>query len=93
MDSTILVAALGVLCVFASAAFFIFGRKLGRSSELATQRSAKSSAEELTKRILGDAEREAESARKSAVLSGKEELIKIRESWEVSAPPSRGGGT
>ena len=85
MNSTILVAALGALCVVASAAFFVFGRRSGQSAERDTQRAAKSTAEELTKRIIGDAEREAESTRKSAVLAGKEELIKLREAWEVEA--------
>ncbi|MFN8667273.1 MAG: ribonuclease Y [Gemmatimonadaceae bacterium] len=85
MNPTFLVAALGVLCVVASAASFIFGRKAGQGAERETQRAAKATAEELTKRIVGDAEREAESVRKSAVLAGKEELIKLREAWEVEA--------
>ena len=85
MELTLPVAALGVLCVVASVAFFIFGRRVGRQRELDAQRLAKSSAEELSKRIVGDAEREAESVRKSAVLSGKEELIGLREAWEVEA--------
>ena len=85
MNSTILVAALGVLCIIASAAFFVLGRRTGRSAEIEAQKQAKSTAEELSKRIVGDAEREAESTRKSAVLAGKEELIKLREAWEVEA--------
>jgi ribonucrease Y len=85
MNSTILVAALSVLAVLAAAASFFFGRRTGQSRERDAQRVAKNSAEELTKRIVGDAEREAESMRKSAVLSGKEELIKLREAWEVEA--------
>ena len=84
-NPTLLVAALGVLGVIASSAAFIFGRRSGQEGERQAQRVAKSSAEELTKRIVGDAEREAESVRKSAVLSGKEELIKLREAWEVEA--------
>ena len=84
-DSTLLFAALGVLVIIAAAVFFIFGRRAGQQGEREAQRLAKTSAEELTKRIVGDAEREAESMRKSAVLSGKEELIKLREAWEVEA--------
>ena len=37
------------------------------------------------KRIVGEAERDAESLKKSALISGKEELIKLRENWEVEA--------
>src|SRR4051812_4140918 len=81
MNVTVLIAALGVALV-ASAAFFVFGRSLGRASEHRRQAASKSTAEETAARILSDAEREAESLRKSAVLSGKEELIKLRESFE-----------
>ena len=80
-----LIAALGVLVLLASAASFVFGRRTGRTQEIAAQRISKSTAEETAKRIVGEAERESESMRKSAVLSGKEELIKLREAWEVEA--------
>src|SRR6185503_6887292 len=59
------------------------GKKFGRRAELRRQEQAHSTAEETAKRILGDAERESESLRKTAVLSGKEELIRLREEWEV----------
>ena len=85
MNSTALSAALGVLVVVASAAFFFFGRRAGRTSERAAQALAKGTAEQTATRIVGEAEREAESLRKSAVISGKEELIKLRENWEVEA--------
>jgi ribonuclease Y len=85
MNSTALSAALGVLVVVASAAFFFFGRHAGRTSERAAQSLAKGTAEQTATRIVGEAEREAESLRKSAVISGKEELIKLRENWEVEA--------
>jgi ribonuclease Y len=81
MNATELSAALGVALV-ASAAFFFVGRSFGRSAERRRQEAAKASAEETSKRILADAEREAESMRKSAVLSGKEELMKLRETFE-----------
>ena len=49
------------------------------------QQGAQATAEETAKRIVGEAQREAESLRKTAVLSGKEELIKLREEWEQEA--------
>jgi ribonucrease Y len=58
------------------------GRAAGRDEELERQRAAKATAEESAKRILGDAERDAEGLRKSAIVAGKEELLKLRESQE-----------
>src|SRR5687767_5611809 len=87
--STALIAALGVRVVVASAVFFVFGRRsgavIGRTEELTKQQAAKASAEELRKRIVADAEREADTMRKSAIVAGKEELIKLREAWETEA--------
>src|SRR5947208_17127119 len=74
-------AALGAV-LLASAVFFFLGRSVGEKGEVARQRAAKMTAEEASKKILGDAEREAENLRKSAVVSGKEELIKLRENFE-----------
>ena len=85
MNATALSAALGALIVVASAAFFFFGRKAGRTAERAAQSLAKSTAEQTATRIVGEAEREAESLKKSALISGKEEIIKLRENWEVEA--------
>src|SRR3982751_488572 len=82
MNSTALLAALGIL-VLALPAFFIGGRRLGITSERRRQADAKSGAEERAKRIVSDADREAETLRKSAVVAGKEELIKLRESFET----------
>src|SRR5512143_1840554 len=81
----ILATALGALAAIASAVFFIVGRRAGTASELARQKAAKASSEEIAKRIVGESEREAESLRKSAVVSGKEEIIRIREAWEQEA--------
>jgi ribonuclease Y len=82
MDQMAFVAVLGVL-VIALPAIFVVGRRtgmsLGRQTELERQRAAKSSADEIAKRLVDDAEREAESLRKTALLSGKEELIRLRE--------------
>src|SRR5688500_9376411 len=82
MNEFALPAALGV-AILALPALFFLGRKAGTSAELRRQASAKSTAEETSKRIIGDAEREAETVRKSAVVAGKEELIKLRESFET----------
>jgi ribonuclease Y len=84
MTNTALLAAAGILLfAIAGAVFFVLGRKLGRNAELRRQQAAQATAEETAKRITGEAQREAESLRKTAVLSGKEELIKLREEWEV----------
>ncbi|MCC6319349.1 MAG: ribonuclease Y [Gemmatimonadaceae bacterium] len=85
MNQSTLVAALGVLVILASAAFFFVGRSQGRAATLDEQKRAGATAAETARRIVGDAERESESIRKNAVLSGKEELIKARESWETEA--------
>ncbi|HKG93083.1 MAG TPA: ribonuclease Y [Gemmatimonadaceae bacterium] len=79
------VAALGVLVLVAVAvaAGVFLGRAQGRNAELARQRLAQSSAEETSKRIVAEAQREAETLRKGAIVSGKEELIKSREEWEA----------
>jgi ribonucrease Y len=84
MTNTALLAAAGILLfVIAGAVFFFVGRKFGVKTELQRQQQARATAEETAKRIVGDAEREAESLRKAAILSGKEELMKLREEWEV----------
>ena len=85
MNVTALSAALGVLVVVASVAFFFIGRRTGQSAERAAQSAAKATADQTAKRIVGEAEREAESLKKSALISGKEELIRLRENWEVEA--------
>src|SRR5262249_31525982 len=81
MNLTVLYAVLGVL-VIASPALFVIGRTTGAKTEKDRQATAKSTAEETSKRIIGEAEREADTLRKSAVVSGKEELIKLRENFE-----------
>ena len=85
MNEVALFAVLGAL-VLALPAFFILGRRsgvgIGQRAELERQRAAKSSADEIAKRLVDEAEREAETLRKTAVLTGKEELIKLREAAE-----------
>jgi ribonuclease Y len=81
MSEYALLAALGVSVVALPALFFV-GRRTGMGAERARQAAAKATAEETGKRILGEAEREAENLRKSAIVAGKEELIKLRETFE-----------
>ena len=81
MNELALLAALGVAIVALPALFFV-GRRMGSAAERNRQVAAKASAEETSKRIIGDAEREAETVRKSAVVAGKEELIRLREAFE-----------
>jgi len=82
MNVIAIIAALGVFIV-AAPAFFVFGRGTGVRSERERQAASKATAEETAQRILTEAERDAENARKSALVSGKEELIKLRENFEV----------
>jgi ribonuclease Y len=88
MDVIAIIAALGVFIV-ASPAFFFLGRRTGTRVEHDRQTAAKATAEETARRIVGDAEREAENLRKSAVVSGKEELIKLRENFELDVRSRR----
>jgi ribonucrease Y len=81
MNVTVLYAVLGVLAA-AVPAFFILGRRSGVAGEHRRQLDAKATAEETSRRIVAEAEREAENLRKSAVVAGKEELIKLRETFE-----------
>src|SRR3954464_530436 len=85
MNEVALFAVLGAL-VLALPAFFILGRRsgvtLGHRSARERQRAAKPPADEIAKRLVEEAEREAETLRKTAVLTGKEELIRLREAAE-----------
>ncbi|HEU4565436.1 MAG TPA: ribonuclease Y [Gemmatimonadaceae bacterium] len=89
MDQTAIMAALGVLVILAAAAFFVLGRNAGRAAERRAQEAARATAEETSRRIIADAEREADSLRKSAVVAGKEEMIRLREQWEEEAGKRR----
>ena len=81
--------AIGAACAVALPIAFVFGRKTGRAATEAAQQAAGSSAEQVAKKILGEAEREADAARKQAVLAGKEEVMKVREAWEQEARKRR----
>ncbi len=82
-----LAAALGVI---ASVVTFVVGKRGGRNAELNEQRRAKATASETATRILDEAQREAETARKSAIVSGKEEILKLREGLERELRDRRG---
>ncbi|MBP7550079.1 MAG: ribonuclease Y [Gemmatimonadaceae bacterium] len=81
--------AIGATLVVASPIAFVFGRKRGQAAEEAVRKAAGQSAEQVAKRIVSDAEREADSAKKQALLSGKEEVMKVREAWEQEARKRR----
>ena len=85
MDQMAILAALGAFVV-AAAVFFVLGRSTGASSgrraEIDRLTAAKSTAEETASRIIADAERDVDNTRKTAILSGKEEVMKLRETAE-----------
>jgi ribonuclease Y len=88
MSPTLLYAALALLVILAPAAFFI-GQRRGTARERGLRDNARETAEQMAKRIVGEAERDAESTRKQAVLSGKEEMIRLREGFETEARKRR----
>jgi ribonuclease Y len=77
--------AIGAALLGALPVAFVLGRRAGRTAEEIARRAAGEAAEQVAKRIVSEAERDADSAKKQALLSGKEELMKVRESWEVEA--------
>ena len=84
MDSMLILAiALGVFGTAGSAIAFSIGRRTGRTAEEVARTAAGQAAEQVAKRLLGDAEREADGLRKNAVLAGKEEAMRAREEWET----------
>jgi ribonuclease Y len=88
MDVSTLIAALGVLLI-AGPAFFLLGRRVGAAAQVRQHVAAKTTAEETARRLLSDAEREAETLRKGAVVAGKEEVIRLREAFEGEARSRR----
>ncbi|MBX3132848.1 MAG: ribonuclease Y [Gemmatimonadaceae bacterium] len=77
--------ALGVLLAVGLPIVWVQGKKSGRAAEDAARRAAGEAADQIAKKIVAEAEREADAARKQAVLSGKEEVMKVREAWEQEA--------
>jgi ribonucrease Y len=92
-DSPLVLLVGALLVVIAAVGAFLAGKNAGRAAgrdeELERQRAAKATAEESAKRILGDAERDAEGMRKSAVVAGKEELLKLREAQDAEVRKRR----
>jgi ribonuclease Y len=60
----------------------ISGFALGRGRERARQRREREAARDEASRILRRAKEDAESAKETALLSGKEEAFRLREAWE-----------
>jgi len=89
MNQIVIDAVLAFGIIVAGAVFFFVGRSAGRRAEHAAQLAAKATAEETSKRILDEAARDAEALRKAAIVAGKEETIKLRESWEAEAQKRR----
>src|SRR5689334_2524567 len=87
MDTlTAIVAMAGVLLAAGTAVVaHLMGKRAGSAAELQRLGIARETAEDTAERIVGEAQREAETLRKTAVLTGKEELIKLRENWEIEA--------
>ncbi len=83
-------ALIGALGLISAVVAFVVGRQSGRTIELDAQQRAKASAEETATRILDEARREAETLRKGAVVSGKEELLQLRETQEQESRKRRG---
>ncbi len=75
-------ALVGALGLISAVVAFMVGRQAGRNVEIRDQQRAKTTADETASRILDDARREAETARKSAIVSGKEEVLQLRETLE-----------
>ena len=89
--SPLLIAVItGAAGLAVSVIAFVVGRSQGRSAERDARNTARESAEQMAKRIVGEAERDADGLRKQAVLAGKEEVMKSREEWEAEARHRRG---
>ncbi|HEY0969906.1 MAG TPA: ribonuclease Y [Gemmatimonadales bacterium] len=90
MPSLAITVAVGALLLAAvAAASYVFGTRAGRAAEQRRLEAAGSGAEQTARRITEEAQREAESIRKSAVVAGKEELIQLREEWEAEVKRRR----
>ncbi|MDQ6736651.1 MAG: ribonuclease Y [Gemmatimonadota bacterium] len=90
MDFTAILAAGAILVLVAGCGlFFVAGRRAGVKGEAERQKVAGTSAEQTAKRVRDEAERDAQALRKTAVLEGKEELIRLREEWEAEARKRR----
>jgi len=82
MGELSLAALTGALGVVAAVVAYVIGHRAGRRDEVAELQRAKSTAEDTAGRILEEARREAETLRKGAIVSGKEEVLQLRETHE-----------
>jgi ribonuclease Y len=89
MIPMVVAIAIGVAFLLALPIAFVWGTKKGRAAEDAARRAAGEAADQIAKKIVADAERDADSSRKQALLSGKEEVMKVREAWELEARKRR----
>jgi ribonuclease Y len=83
MPSVLIFAAALLVAGFAVAVSLAVGQRRGRAAEQQRQASLGQSAEESSRRVIAEAERQAETVRKTAVLAGKEELMSLREALEL----------
>jgi ribonucrease Y len=81
-------AAVVVACLLVAASLAV-GIRVGRLAEVKRQVAAGRSAEITSERIVAEGHREADTLRKSAVLAGREEVMKLREAWEVEVRDRR----
>ncbi len=79
------IIALVVVAGVSGPIIFTLGRRTEKNAEVRARKAAGDTAEQLVKRIIGDAEREADGLRKQSVLAGKEEAMRAREEWEAEA--------
>ncbi len=87
--SAVGIAAVVLIACFLVAVSFVVGARTGRAAERGRQVAAGESAAEMSRRIVAEGEREADTMRKSAVLAGKEELLRLREAWEMEVRDRR----
>jgi ribonuclease Y len=74
----VLIPAVLVGAALAGTAFYVLGRRTERRLHELAGTSARQQAE----RLVGEATRDAEALKAQAVLSGKEEVMRLREEWE-----------
>lgn len=89
LPDLVLILGAVVAVVVAAVVAFVIGRKAGGAAELEHQRRAKATAAETTARMLEEATRDADNMRKSAVVSGKEEILRLREEFDRDARQRR----
>lgn len=75
----------GAAALVAAAVAYVVGRRAGRTGLEKEQQSAMTTAEHRVRQLMGEAEREAETIRRGAVVAGKEESLRLREAFEAEA--------